>query len=347
MHARHALSPLALATALAAQHAVVPDVWATTDAPGAIGIAWSQSGQRQQFLIDGVHTAPFAGRTLVGLEFRRNPGRAYPAGQLALTVRIGAAAMPAAQASDDFDRNLPNATQVFSGTVSLLASAATATPTWDGSDTLRIAFANGWTCPAGNLCIDIAGQPVGSSAFWAFDAANEAMSGSVASVGNACGPIAALAGDTAFTNAHRLLPGATVEFANLGPQHSTSFLLFGVQFLGTPIDLALLGSPGCLLRVDGFAAVAASHGPDLFAVPEPLGAAAFVTAQVPARSNLLGARFVVQWLSLAIPATVSNALECTVSPALPSLGLATVTRIGTSPAVVDVATGPVLRVLLQ
>lgn len=329
-----------LAAVAPAQHTVIPAEFTDVEAPHVASLAGIAQAKRQQFVIDAGHIAPLVGRTLTGIAFRRNPGAARASGQALLTVRIGAAQVTASGAQPDFARNVAVPVEVFRGAVAIPVSPATAIPDWSPANVVEIAFSTPYLVAAGGLCIDVDGAPVGGATFWPIDAVRDATRGSVQDLGGGCGAFAARFGSTALVRAGELVPGSTARFLNHGPIGAATFALFGVGLLPSPIDLGFAGAPGCTLQVDSFAALAATFSTSEWGAP--FGGIAFGLVPVPNQAALLGGRLAVQWVSLA-PLTTSNAMLCTIAPAIPSVGVATVEGAGSTATVVDTTSAPVLR----
>lgn len=325
---------------LVAQTTVIPAHLDAVAGPEANGIAGAWMPMRQQIVVDAVHADALTGRTLTSLSLRRNPGGDRAGGQIDLVVRLGVARIAARAASTDFAANVTNAAEVFSGLVSVPASPATATTDWSAQNRIDVPFANAWTFPGGGLVVDLDGRPVGNGVFWPIDAASDLAVGAVQSLGGACGPIANARGDTAHADPRQLVPGSTLELIHRGPSGASAFALFGVTTHNPPIDLGFVGAPGCALLVDGFAAIGSSFGAAEF---DPRwGGLALVAVPLPAQGALLGRGFYTQWVALTSPITVSNTLACSIAPALPMLGMATVTGAAGHVAV-DVGRAAVMR----
>jgi hypothetical protein len=334
-----AVTPLA-----AQQHLVVPQSLARTDGPSLVGLAGVTVPKHQQFVVDAAHLQALQLRSITGIRFRRDQefGKALVAGQANLTIRIGQSPWGASRASSVLARNLPSSVEVYRGTLDIPAAPPVSGALgFDPPDAIQIRFSAPYPYAGGDLCIDLVGVPLAATR-WPVDAASDPARGSVTSFGVACGRYASIVGETALVAPRELIPGRTVRFVGRGEPGSAAFLLFGLSALSQSVDLAFLGAPGCSLHVSSFATAATTYGPA--EIGPAFGGLANVLIHIPGDPALLGARFVTQWFEVGPTLASSNAHDCRISSALPSLGMATVTEIGArGEGYVDVATAPVIR----
>lgn len=321
---------------------VAPPAYRLVDAPAQALAAGIGATERQQILIDQVHLAPLVGRELLGLSFRRNHAPeplAATTGQL--EVRLGIAPHGSGRAQPTFAQNLPAPTLVFRGIVQApLSSDPTMRPVgWTSEDVVEITFSQGFVYGGGTLCIDIDGT--GTTGWWPVDAAEDPITGAVLREGTACGPRAAVLGETASVAAADLVVGRTTIFKLFGEPGHAAFLLLGLGTFGQPLDLALVGAPGCELRVDAFVALPTTLTPT--AVEPELGAVANVQLHLPANPALMGASFIAQFAELGgASLATSNTLRCQIAPSASTTGTAMVWQQPGRPPVVHFRRVPIV-----
>ena len=315
---------------------VAPADQSQFDATALLGVAGIGISEQQQILIDAEHLQGVVGREIHALLFRRDFGYQGPldAASASVTIKVGAAAHRAAKAVPDFAANLPTPTTVYDGVVTIPASPHPSGRTvgWTGADVVEIALTTPFTYTGGTLCIEISGSPA-TSVWWPVDAVEDPASGTVVREGHACGPRAAILGETASVAAADLVIGRTAIFKLFGEPDRAAILMIGLDTLAQPLSLDFIGATGCELRVDAFAAIATSTTPPL---PDAeLGAVANVQLHLPARPELAGASFASQFVEVAVPdLTTSNTLICRISPTETSIGMSLVlTRANRSPVV--------------
>ena len=299
---------------------------------------------RTQIVIDAANLTPLVGHNLTGLEFRRDTSRPFdhPAGTASVIVRIGAAATASFGATTDFGANSPNAVEVFRGTLSAAASSVSGYVGWVDPHVLRLQFTPAFAYAGGPLAIDIEGSSA-AHVWWPVDAARELIAGDVLTLGAACGPRAQQhLGRTLDVGPSTLVAGSTTRLTSFTSPEAGNLLLFGVAPLPTPLNLGVLGSPGCWLVVDPIAVFA----------PVMTGSSAVGDGirefhlTVPADPAFLSAPFVVQALELgAAGLSTSEALACRVAGGLPSLGCAVVRSDTGGAATVSSVQVPVLGIL--
>jgi hypothetical protein len=344
MTMRALLVSCCLAATALAQHVVVPSAFESVDGPSRFGFAGVTVADHQQIVVDARHLTALQSQAITGIRLRRDQtfGAALAAGRFDLVVRIGNAPGEARRASASFAGNLPSPIEVFRGRIDLPPAPPVSGPLgWDAPDAVAIRFATPWPYTGGHLCLDLDGTPT-SATRWPFDAASDPVQGSVTNLGVACSRFASAVGQTVVAMPRDLIVGQTARFVGRGEPGGSAFPLFGLQALPTPVDLAVVGAPGCALRIASFASGATSYGPiELGAL---FGGLANYRIAIPSDSALLGARFLTQWLETGPPLTSSNALDCRIAAALPTLGMATVSAAPGQPeGHVDVTQAPVVR----
>lgn len=337
---------LSAASSLTAQaRHVVPAAFADREAPGVAEIAGFTYGERQQILIGSSLLDALRGRTLVGITWRRDTGFGTPleAGRAELVVRMGTAARPVLEPSRVLDENITAPIEVFRGTAVLpVAPAVSAYAGWEAPSSVTIQFSVPFAYSGADLVLDIEGAPSpgAASAHWPVDAALDDASGTVRSISLGCGPHAGANGMPATVAPRELALGRTALFSSRGVPGDIGSLLFGIGVLHPPLDLTVIGAPGCTLQVDAFAAIATG-----FATPEfgsALGGLANVATGLPRVPVLAGARFVVQWVDLGASIATSNALACEIAVAVPALPMSIVTRERSGAGRTFAGKGPVL-----
>lgn len=326
-----ALLALCAATPLAAQAVVVPASHSTAEGGGALWAPGLAVPLRQQILVDAAHLPGLAGRSLTGLQLRRNDHqRSFAAGRVHWSVTLSTATRDSRSASTLFaDNRGADAVQVFQGTVTVPASPAptAATVPWTADNTVAITFTTPFIYRGGTLCIELAGaaDPNAAVDSWPIDAAWDPVSGSIVDVGRGCG--AYHGGQWAFVEADTLVAGGTARFSAFGTPHGPAFFVIGTGAFANVIPLGGLGAPedcyGHVLGIVGY--VSTTFTGPVFPSAPAQGGMAVVQLPLPAQSWMLGAQFSSQWLDLAQPPFVaSNAHLWTVAARWSGLGMATV-----------------------
>lgn len=324
-----------------AQSATVPAPYDRADAPSWGEVAGLTSVRRQQVLVDANLVRGLAGRRLTGVWFRRDSKTrgALPRGEADLVVVVSDGALSPAGATESFAANHGrNAVEVFRGRVSLPASPALPpgrTAGWGPAETVRITFTKPFVFSGGALCLDLRGAPVAGreADFWPIDFDYDTSSGRVAVVGASCYGPGARAATSSVAHAGTLRVGGTARLGALGRPRTTSLLLLGTRRIGQGgLDLTPFGAPGCRILVDADLVL------DTFVHPWPRSPHGFAAATffVPNQPAFAGARLLAQWANLeaTLPRsqwtnqaglTTSEALDLTLAPTPPRLGVATVT----------------------
>jgi hypothetical protein len=338
------LLSILMPAAAAQQELVVPNAWATADAPGRLWVAGFTTPLRQQLVIGPQHLQTLVGRSITALSVRRDAGigQAIDGGRTDLVVRIATATRPTEDADDVLDRNLgADAVTVFAGTVTLPASgplAGSSVP-WDPTHAVRIAFTTPFSYRGGPLCIDLTGSPVAqaTSRHWGADAVIGSERGSYRAFGTSCGPYPGGSAPTgerqvSSIDPRTLLLGGTARFIARGQPGRAASMLIGFAALPQPVGLAAVGAPSCFVYVAGIAALSTTFGAELSPLHAELGGFAGASLRIPANPGLLGARFFTQWVDFGPPLATTNALECTIGQLAPRLALTTVTalRVGST-----------------
>lgn len=343
----HRLLPLALCSVLSAQQwTVVPAANATIDAPSGLALPGAPHAEVWQVLVDEAHLAALRGRTVAAIAMRRDAqvARTLPAVDADWVVTLGVAPSSAAAASERLADNLGARVEVFRGVVSMPSSAPPGgEPVWGPGQSFSIPLSPGFAYAGGTLAIQIEAQPRSATAVWSADAAFDPIAGVVTSLGTACGPHVGSNGRSSSVDARDLIAGNSVLFTGWGSIGAPAWLLVGARMLQTPIDLAIVGAPGCTLWVDAVAALGAS-----FLATEHGNAApgrAQVALPIPVSPRWLGGGLAVQWVELGAGVRTSDVLCLTTAQAFPVLGMSLVSaRRGDVLGRVSVNRAPVLRV---
>jgi hypothetical protein len=205
-----------------------------------------------------------------------------------------------------------------------------------------------WQYLGGNFCIEILGQPVPGAPtprFWSVDVETDAVRGQRTTLGTGCGPMAARVMPQASVDPAQLRPGATARFTCAGDTGATAFFMLAAVPLPTPINLALVGAPGCELWLL----------PDIM-LPSAIGAAngqrppaTRLDLTLPALSSLIGGSFATQWMMFgASGLTTSNALQVVLA-GVPLQVMGSIVQAGSAPGqdrtqgLVQVGALPVIR----
>ena len=341
-------SILLISSALAQGHTVVPASADGVEGPGLVGVAGVGFSEVQQFVIDAAHLQAMVGRTITGLRLRRDAsvGEPLAGGTAQLTIRLGAAphpSHPAQAASPVFTQNIVSPVQVFSGPVTVPASNAPSTPApWSGSSAVQVTFTTPYVYSGGPLCLEVSGSVSGTPWWWPVDGVGDPASGAVTAVGTACGPWALQTGRVASVAAADLVPGGTALFTYRGTIGAPVFLALGADTFAQPLDLGIVGAPGCDFWLDPMVVVPTAVVAPL--ADASLGGFANVRLHLPSDATLLGAPFAAQWLEITTSLVSSEALLCRISTSLPTLGIATVyAEPGATEPIVQLTSAPVLR----
>jgi len=324
-----------LTTALCAQqvqHVVVPTSFTNTDAVSYGWLAGATRDLRQQTLVGQSHLQTLVGQELLAVELRRSAANeVYQGGAANLTVVLSTAPHGPLGCDSAFAGNVgADATQVFSGQVTLPTSPATTGPNvaWTTNNVLRIAFQTPFVYRGGTLCIDVVGQPIpGQNAdWWMADAEFEDISGSIAEVGGGCGAFGGPTHTWSFASARTLLPGAPARFWAYGPPNGFAIATFGVES-PVPIPLSAFGlnAPGCAMHLQPglvLSSMVTMFEPEVSPLLAWAGTAE-ARVRIPADPWVFGLTLTTQWLDLSQPAT-SNGIRWTVASTMPSLDMALV-----------------------
>lgn len=305
----------------------VPSGYLAAEGEARTGVPGLGPTGTRQYVIGASHLQGLLGREILALALRRDANwqEPSPAATATLVVRIGHAARAPSAVATDFAINLPQPIEVFRGSVAVRASnAGSSPPGWAAPELLEVPFNAPFVYAGGDLAIEIDGQamtPAGS--WWPVDAVEDLVAGTVTNEGQACGPRAGTMGVTATASQHGLVPGGTAVFDFDAQAGNLALLLVGVATHPDPIDLGVLGAPGCMLRVDFFAALPCP----VVATGQPaLGDMAWARIALPSQSTLLGGQLVAQWLEFGNPVAVSQAMRVRFAGRMPNLDLVTLQR---------------------
>lgn len=336
------------ATVVGQNLVVVPAHLAAAEGDAASVVPGIATAHRQQILIDSSHLQPILGRSITGLLLRRDGGhsRSEPAASAPVVLRIGSSAVTSFDASSDFAANLPSPIEVYRGVVNAPAiSSPTSAPTWSAVDTIRIPFQVPYVHAAGTLVIDLEGQGAAMSSWW-MDAVTDPIVGSAVRLGSPCGLAAGLS-ETAFVSTTELVVGRSAQFTLDAPAVVPAWLLLGLV-RGAPIDLTAMGSPGCDLWVDPFAAIAAGVLPLVALGADFTPAFAQFRTRLPSDPQLAGATIGAQWLTVEPGGlALSNATAATLASGAPTLGMAVVSGVPGFEARVQHLAVPVIGLEIQ
>ena len=318
--------------AFAQSHVVAPAAHATTDAPGQNRIAGAGGDLRQQILIAESRLSPMIGSDIQAIEFRRSASaETFLGGTVHMTVRLSPASTEPIECSETFAANVGGgAVQVYDGPVVLPTSpgVAGASVPWTATNVVRIPFSTPYAYAGGPLCIDIVGSPIAGQepGWWMADCADEGLMGAVTDLGGGCGSFGG-GSMRSFVGQRSLVAGGIARMHAAGTPYGLGLVVVGQSYVpGTPLGLlGFQNAPtGCALHLSQIDLIAATvFVPD----PEPLlavfGARGEFDLRIPATTAALGFQMTSQWFDWTQSAT-SNALEWTIAPAMPSLGMATV-----------------------
>jgi hypothetical protein len=327
---------------------VLPPHLAAAEGDAASVVPGISTVHRQQILIDSSHLQPILGHSITALLLRRDGGhsRSEPAASAPVVLRIGSTAATSFDASSDFAANLPSPVEVYRGVVYAPAiSAPSSAPNWSAADTIRIPFQIPYVYDAGTLVIDLEGQGAAMSSWW-MDAVTDPIAGSAVQLGSPCGLASGLA-ENAFVSTTDLVVGRSAQFTLDAPAVVPAWLLLGLV-RGAPIDLMAMGSPGCNLWVDPFAAIAAGVLPLVVPGADFTPAFAQFRTRLPSDPQLAGATIGAQWLTVeAGDLALSNATAATLASGAPTLGMAVVSGVPGFEARVQHLAVPVIGLEIQ
>ena len=325
---------LPLTAAVTAQnHVVAPAAHAATNALSYEWIAGASRPLRQQTLIGQSHLQPLVGRAIQAIELRRTAANEiYQGGSMNLTVSLSTSPNQPVTCSNRWGDNIGfNVIQVFSGTVTLPTSPATATGVgtpvaWTPNNTLRITFQTPYVYSGGTLCVDVTGQPIGGQEanWWMADAAEEVVPGSAAvEIGSGCGPYGGPQSQWSSVATRSLIPGGRAQFRANGAPNGMALAVFGAA-APAPIPLSALGigTPNCFAHLNP-AQVLISIPAMFEAQPQlpPTFGLAEVLVEIPNHPSWFGMQLTTQWFDLTYLST-SNAFTWTVASAAPALDMA-------------------------
>ncbi|MBI5850633.1 MAG: hypothetical protein HZB39_06270 [Planctomycetes bacterium] len=329
--------------AVAQQLLTVPASAAASDGNAFTWLPGCGDSGATQVIIDASHLQTLVGRTLVGLSFRRDGTwlEGLPRSDAHWRVRLGPSTRGADDPYLDFALNLPQGTVAFDGAVSMPAMPPiTGYVGWTAPHTVEIAFTTSFTYSGGPLAIELEGSLTTPAAFFPMDGVDDPVRGAASDVGTACGPRAPANGRTALAVGGGLVPGATAQLHLLGTAGNAAFAFFGVSLLPQPVNLTLIGAPGCQWYVDAFTALAA---PVVASGIPAVDGLASVRLHLPGTPTLLGGQLVVQWLEVGAGlVATSQAMSLSISAQMPALGMAQLERLSDGSVHVAPASGPVI-----
>jgi hypothetical protein len=307
---------LALVTCSYAQSSiVVPAAAAARDGTANSEAAGFTERRRQQFLIGPSLLGPMRGRAIQRLTFRRD-GAQPPlvGGQTRLTVQLSVAPFGTIDASSVRFADNHGGSPQPSFDATLVLPDAPRLPhrhaaTWAAPHVVSIPLAPAFRYEGGVLCIELRGEPVDGSrsTWWPIDCETDGVQGSRTVVGTGCGRVAAQASNTASVAERGLRPSATAELLHLTDASAVTVVGLSALPLATPIELAMLGAPGCWLQilpdVTVPVAVRGNH------LGRGIGSAR-CALRIPNAPASLGASFYAQWFdATAQGLAVSNGLR--------------------------------------
>lgn len=281
---------------------------------------------RVQLLIDPAHVGPLAGRTIVGLRFRRQQHvRAFAAGSAHWSVQLSQALLPAAAAMPSFAANAGPSVVVPSIPVQVPPSSGGASLPWDPANVVTVPVPP-FAYSGGTLCIDITGIPdPAPRSEWPVDAVQLPRIDTAVTVAPGCGMYGG--GNWSFVEGETLVIGQTTRFSAFGTPGGLGLLLIDVAAVPFAYDLSALGAaPGCFLHLTNtvLTQFAGFSAPVVPADPQ-VGGLAVVAVEVPRAPWFLGAPFADQWLDLSQPQfAASPAHQWAIAATPPGLGLCTV-----------------------
>lgn len=343
MNSKLLLALCSTMSTLVAQTLIVPSGFDVADGPGQRMLPGLSTTHRQQIIFDAALVAGLVGRQTDAILIRRdwsNPG-ALPTGTAQVVVAMGVGAFDSRTVSSDFGANLPTPHEVFRGAVvAPLSPAVSGTVDWGPSNVVRIDLTSPYQHAGGPLVLDITGLTE-ARIDWPIDAAEETLAGSAITLGEPCGQRMGPA-PTASVGIQTLVVGRTSNFVLVGEAARPAWMLVGVSTFSTPINLAAIGMPGCMLHVDSFTAVpTATSAPGV--VAPVFGGTANLRIHWPASATLCGATVVTQWAQYeSTGLATSNALVCTLASGTPGLGMVNLTSQAGEPPLVQSFAVPVI-----
>ncbi|MBI5850638.1 MAG: hypothetical protein HZB39_06295 [Planctomycetes bacterium] len=328
---------------IAQQLHAIPVEAANVDGNGSTWLPGCGDSGAKQVLIAARHLQPLVGRTIVGMAFRRDASwlAALPASDAAVALRIGACASDPDAPAADFATNLPQPIEVFRGLTSMLPMPPiTGYQGWVAPHVFEITFTTPFLYSGGPLGIEIDGLSTTPRAYFPMDEVCEELRGNIVDIGVACGPRVAELRNTAAVISTGLTPGGTAQIHLLGSEGNAAFAFFGVSLLPQPVNLTLIGAPGCQWYVDACTALAA---PVVASGIPAVDGLASVRLHLPGTPTLLGGQLVVQWLEVGTGSlATSQALALTISAQMPTLCMAQLERLSDGSVHVAPASGPVI-----
>lgn len=324
---------------------VVPPQYAAVDAPVSRILPGISEAHRQQVVIDQALLGSIHGRPIHALVFRRDSRvtGALTAASANLVVRLGQARHPAASTAPDFTASALSWSEVFRGVVHAPDSPALAggTAGFGASDTIRIDLAAPFVLAAGGLVIDIEGLD-SALANWPIDAASDGLGGTVHVVGVPCRN-SFTQGENASVGEDDLVLGRTSIFQFVTEPGASTWCMFGLSLLPTPLNLAMLGSADCWLWVEPITSVQTVSRPLVVPSAFPRIGISDVALHWPSDPVLSGVTVHAQWLMVdGVGFATSNALSCTLASTQPSLGMANLDDRGALPPRVQSVSVPIV-----
>ncbi len=314
MHAPFLIALALAACATGQQVITIPAGAIGRDGTGLLAGAGFEQPLREQFLFGATHLTGLVNRDLLALRMRRDGTPVeQKAGQLDLTLTVSASNLLDVRSPSPVfaDNHRVPATTVFQGLVSLPHSLPLAhrhAATWSTPDAVTVPFAAPFRYLGGALCVQLDGVPRAtlSSPWWPVDGERDLGTGVVTTIGQGCGPVAAIASRSAGVEARMLRVGSTPRFTALGQPGNPAFLFLSSQVLSPGVDLSFLGAPGCFVYVVPDTSIAAMVGRQ---IPGTIAGGASIEVTLPTLSGLLGATLHTQWAVLAgTRLTTTNAL---------------------------------------
>lgn len=329
--------------AVAQQMHVVPAGATDSEGNSATWLPGCGRSGAKQILVGASHLQPLLGRTLTGIAVRRD-GTWLPAhgpSEAQLVVRVGAAARSPSDPAVDFADNLPQAAEVFRGTLSIAAMPPiTGYAGWVSPHVVEVPFSHPYAYAGGPLAIELEGTLTNGADFYPLDGVEQIIAGTCEDIGVACGPRALDVVRTAFSSGAGLAIGGTSSMHLAGNPGSNALACFGATLLPTPIGLGVLNAPACTWYIDPFVAMPAA----ILASGIPgFGDLATVRLHLPGSASLLGGQLYVQWLELGSSTlATSQAMRLTIGSAAPTLDMAQLERLSDGSVHIAPACGPVI-----
>ena len=319
---------LSISSVLGAQAwATVPDGHLTTEAASRTRIPGLGHSGSKQIVIGAALLQHLLGRDISAISLRRDASWAAPfaGGTSDLVVRIGPAANSPRDVVPEFAANLPNGLELHSGVITVPASGAVTAPiAWASPFIVEVPFTSPYRYSGGPLAIEITGTNLNPSTYWwAVDAIEDDVGGSVTFEGHGCGPRGGPNGQTGGVAESSLVLGGTALFDFFGQAGANALLLIGASTHPTPINLAFLDAPGCELRVDFFAIVPRPVLPTGLPGFDDM---AYARIPLPAQPALLNGQLVAQWLEFGAVVTSSQTMHFQIAGRMPNLDMVTLLR---------------------